>query len=395
MTISHVQSVGATSAAATQAATLPATPTNGNLLVAVGRANISDPTQLTLSEAGWTAVATIGNATPNANSLRVFRKIASGDSATVNLNATGATTIELTVTEYHSTTGWQSTPEDQVLTVSPATNVATLSTGTTGVTAVADEVAVAALGLGGASGGIPSWTNSFANRVTSSSPNGRLWIADRILTATGAYETTATWVTARPTRMALVTFKAVVANAWTATITDAEGLTDSRTQAQIAARSVTDAEALTDSRTVAAVAARTATDPLGLTDTATRVLAAAQTVTDPLAASDAIVQAAASARTVTDPLGITDTASSTVTAQRTVTDSLGATDTVTWVTTLARIITDALGLLDQIVTTLVQDLKLRVRGREDRRAFGRREDPRSLTGRENRRGLSGREDVTP
>jgi len=106
-------------------------------------------------------------------------------------------------------------PLDQ--TASNACNPATTScsTGTTATTSVADELIIAGLGLQGSSGGwANTWTNGFTQQSTLESTGGGAAghsassTADRIVSATGTFETTEGWITSRIAAGVIATFKA-------------------------------------------------------------------------------------------------------------------------------------------------------------------------------------------
>ncbi|MCH8984635.1 MAG: hypothetical protein IH943_11155 [Acidobacteria bacterium] len=96
------------------------------------------------------------------------------------------------------------------------TTTTSCSTGTTPTTTGADQLLIAGVGLNGTSDGwANTWTNSFSQQSTVVSTGGSAVnrsassTADRIVTATGTYETTESWTTSRNCQAAIVTFTAL------------------------------------------------------------------------------------------------------------------------------------------------------------------------------------------
>lgn len=401
-----------TSSTTSVTATLGSTPTNGNLLRAVvGAVNVTDETTITIS--GWTPAAGIGAATGANLAIREFYKIASGDAAAVTANATGATAMQIEVTEVNSSTGWQASPVDKSGTRSLGSGTTSMAVPSSALatTAQADEYAVAAVALGGVSGGSEAVSpGSWTLRTTIA----RLITADQILTATAALQATFSWATGRAVRGVIVTYMPVVPVAYTRTVTDAMGTTDSLTRAAAYARSQTDAMGTSDTVARAAAYARAQTDAMGFSDTRAVVVGFARSTSDALGLTDSLARAASYARSLTDAIGLADAVSSGIgfgrsvtdqlgltdalareqQAQRTVTDPMGLTDEISYTRVLSMAITDAFRLTDQLTHTLVRFLKRRLSGRESDRSLSSRQPPRTLSGREPDRTLSGREPVT-
>lgn len=123
--------------------------------------------------------------------------------------------------------------------------------------------------------------------------------------------------------------------AFTRTVDDSAGLTDSASAASAFARTATDVTGLVDTALAALTNTRTQTDSAGLTDSVTPVLFTLHT------------------RTVTDSLGLTDTGDPlTLDVAETVTDSAGLTDAVSVATAFVRVVTDAAGLTDAATPVL-------------------------------------------
>ena len=198
--------------AASVTASYGAAPTQDNLLVLVHHfwdfdediGNITLP-------AGWTQAVT---RTGTGSRLTIAYKVAGaaeGTDVTVSNNPSGHQTI--TIFEYSG-----------IDTVSPldrtasnqTTSTTSCSTGTTATTSVAEELVIGAIGLEGASGGwANTWTNSFTQQstVVSSGSGGApaysdSSTADRIVSATGTFETTESWTTTRRCLGTIATFEA-------------------------------------------------------------------------------------------------------------------------------------------------------------------------------------------
>lgn len=192
------QDASNTSATTSVSAVYASTPTAGNLLVACVdvRGTASAPTI-----PGW-SVAAIGNGTTSV-ALTILYKVADGsESTTVTATRASATAMAIAISEY---SGLSASPLDAAIT-SSGTSVATLAIGPTATLAQADELAIAAVGLGGTFSA-ESWTNSFNNRASVSAANAALITADQIVAATTALSTTASWTTNRSINGAIATFK--------------------------------------------------------------------------------------------------------------------------------------------------------------------------------------------
>src|SRR6185295_3908131 len=90
--------------------------TAGNLLVATVTTT-TDPGSIPTVSAGTAFVAVAGATVLSGTTRRStqYRFIATGGENSVQFTAAGAT-LEISVMEYSSTTGWPATPEDQVST---------------------------------------------------------------------------------------------------------------------------------------------------------------------------------------------------------------------------------------------------------------------------------------
>lgn len=192
-------------AASSVSVTLGATPTQGNLLVAV------------LNLAATTVSATPWGATADSTSILaatlrtvIYSKTATaGESATVSATlSASATTHRLSVYEFSPTSGlvWAGL-DKQATNTDAGTTVATLSSGTTAATTSTDGVAVAGFSFNGTFTGL-TLTNGYTSLLNGNATTGHL-----ILTATGAQETTASWTTARRVSAAIAAYKQSAAGA--------------------------------------------------------------------------------------------------------------------------------------------------------------------------------------
>jgi len=144
-------------------------------------------------------------------SLAMAWKVAAGGEQTI----TWTSSIEehnAWVGEY---SGLTSTPFDVKAAANSAeTDVAAQTSGTTGTTAQNDELAVAAFAVDSASiGGTTGYSNGFTEKAAVTdinSGNSVLWVATKVLTATGTVETTLTITGGGSDQMAgqVATFKA-------------------------------------------------------------------------------------------------------------------------------------------------------------------------------------------
>ncbi len=179
-------------------------PGEYNLLVAVHHRTIGGVTV----PSGWSIAVQEGN-------LTIAYKVAGpSESSSVTFSTTPTLASQtLTILEFSGTD--PTVPLDRVASNSEGGifGVTNLSTGTTGVTTVADEVLVAAIATDGDPGGFNNaWTNSFVRESDVISSGSVILSAQttalRIVSATGQYETTESWNTARTAYGAIVTFKA-------------------------------------------------------------------------------------------------------------------------------------------------------------------------------------------
>ncbi len=206
------EETGATSGIkASVTASYGAAPTQDNLLVLVHHFwDIDEDIGFITLPAGWTQAVT---RTGTGSRLTIAYKVAGaaeGTDVTVSNNPSGHQTI--TIFEYSGID--TVSPLDR--TASNQTTSTSCSTGTTATTSVAEELVIGAIGLEGASGGwANTWTNSFTQQstVVSSGSGGApaysdSSTADRIVSATGTFETTESWPITRLCLGVIATFKA-------------------------------------------------------------------------------------------------------------------------------------------------------------------------------------------
>lgn len=190
MAATWVQETGGTSGAtapATYPVTLSSPTTNGNyvVIVVVSDATVGTPSGFTLDR---NHVASNGH--------YVFSKATTGGetvfTVTPNVSAAGVWYVA-------EISGLSASPLDQATSTGAGTTAPTRSTGTTGTTAQADEIAIASFGSS-VVGSATTWgaqTNSYSERITdqvttTGGSNVGLAVASRVLSATGTTECTAT-----------------------------------------------------------------------------------------------------------------------------------------------------------------------------------------------------------
>ena len=184
----------------------PNTPTEGNLMIALGRGSTDGSTNASIS--GWTnAVYTTTGTT--ANTLGLWYKVAgAAESKDVTLNWTDSITTYLVIEEW---TGLSATPLDKIANVDNSGGVTSKSSGTTDTTTVDDELCMAGFGMGNTVSA-ESWSNSFVQEYVNA---GHLFfLGSLIVSSTGTYETTLSWTTTRVCGGLIATFKGVVVSTW-------------------------------------------------------------------------------------------------------------------------------------------------------------------------------------
>jgi hypothetical protein len=185
-----LQETGGTSGAtapASYAVTLLAPTVSGNLVViiVVSDASVTTPVGFTLDRSQV-----------NSNGHYHWSKITTGGETGWTVAPTVSAAGVWYVAEI---SGLTANATDQVVSDGSGSAETTRSTGTTGVTAQADEMAIASFGSSvvGAARTFGAQTNSFTERITdqittTGGSNIGISVASRVLTATGAVECTAT-----------------------------------------------------------------------------------------------------------------------------------------------------------------------------------------------------------
>jgi hypothetical protein len=203
------QDATATATATPVAATFPATPTQGNLLV--GWLEFNDATSVVTAPSGWSQAILRQAASGAGRSVGIFYKVAGASEPTAASFATSGapTSLGLRIAEYSSSTGWLASPLDVSAGADSGTNtVVSQTSGTTAATAKAVELAVAGFVLLGASSA-ESWTNGFVLVVAKVSQvvTTILFGVEQVLAAVGTQETTENWTSARRVAACIATFQ--------------------------------------------------------------------------------------------------------------------------------------------------------------------------------------------
>ncbi len=208
--IAQVQkaTAGTPAVAASVTASYGSAPTKDNMLILVHHYRGTGTVTLPV---GWIeAVSQQGSG----STITIAYKVAGtaeGTDVTVSVSPSNPQT--LTIFEYEGLS--IVSPLDQTASNFDLATVTSCSTGTTPATTSADQLLIAGLGLNGESGGwANTWTNGFTEQSTVASTGGGAAnrsassTAERIVSATGTYETTEGWTTARTCQAAIVTFTA-------------------------------------------------------------------------------------------------------------------------------------------------------------------------------------------
>lgn len=213
-----VQKKGAQSgfAVASLAVTLTSAPTAGNTLIACcnSDATIATPAGFTL------AVSAVSG-----QGLYIFvRDVQAGDSATVTFTPSVSDAVAGGVLEY---SGLTATPLDKVASNTTNSAATAIATGTTGITAQADELLIVVVGPHAGNGHpwvLSSWTAGYTSQIEepeglNGASSAACHIGDRIVTATGTYSATGTWTPASSDAgAAIATFKIAAAAGHTVSI---------------------------------------------------------------------------------------------------------------------------------------------------------------------------------
>jgi len=165
--------------------TLDSTPTEGNLLVASHYTGAPDSS----APAGFSEAVALTHVDDEG---AIYYKVAgAGESTSITAGASTTKNNMLNVLEIEGP--WNATPLDQTASDGPNYSVSSQTSGTTSTTSQADEFAVALITVDDVGKTLSGWTNSFVERSDNGGPIYKFAaVATRLLTSTGAYETTAT-----------------------------------------------------------------------------------------------------------------------------------------------------------------------------------------------------------
>lgn len=193
-TQSYVRGTGTTSATATYGSATTA----GNLLIARAKGTAATAGG---TIPGWTAAVSVQYG-PASGWITILYKIADGTETTATVTFASATATALEIEEWNNTdpfTGLDKTAS------TGTSNSTTKSTGTTATTTVNDELCIAFCAMAGVVTS-PSWSNSFSTDF--SEPSGAIVEVggSKVVSTTGAQETTCTWTTSRYNAACIATF---------------------------------------------------------------------------------------------------------------------------------------------------------------------------------------------
>ncbi len=217
VTILRVQTATNGSAVGNVTATFAAPPTAGNLLVGVYptvTATIAAP------PAGWSVAQLVEN-DRGVTCLAAYRIVESGDPSAWTFTSPVSDSASLALLEYSGIDA--DDPLDRAVaqpgySIGGDSFVTTMTTNQTGMTRRGEALAVAFMGLRGASGGWGTWTDGFTSRATVTGGTGgssgwsALNVADLVLVATQHVESSVSWTTARTPAGGLVTFRGATAD---------------------------------------------------------------------------------------------------------------------------------------------------------------------------------------
>ena len=190
-------------------ATFDTAPTQDNLLVAVLSTRAASAT----NPSGWSTAIDVVNGVNN-DLLRIAYKVAgASESSTVTFTLGAADQSALGIFEVSGNA--TSSPLDLTASTGRQNNVTSISSGTTATTTQADEILFVGYYMRETITS-PSLDNSFTlvhHEATSGGQDITVVDGHRIVSATGAYESTASWTTSRVAMGAIATFKAAGAAA--------------------------------------------------------------------------------------------------------------------------------------------------------------------------------------
>lgn len=211
--IAHVQTAKVNSNLLNTVVTFGAGATAGNLLVAVISGVATGPGTKEWTSSGWSKASqdSFGGAGNASAQVEIMYKIAAGGETAVTFTGWGTSAWFTSIVMAE----WSGIDTSSPLDVfandgsNSASAVTSRATGTTGTTAQNDELAVAAVGQGNTVTAL-SWTNSFATRDSNAQAGSGVYLADKILSATGTVTSTASWTTSRIAGGCVATFKGSV-----------------------------------------------------------------------------------------------------------------------------------------------------------------------------------------
>lgn len=206
-----------TSASATTlTATYPATATAGRLLVAVGF--LADQKLVLGGPSGWTKAADVEHSSQTF-STAVYYKIAAGSETGATFTTSGSAAA-MGVAAYQYSGMVSSSPLDKTASnQNGGSQTTSLATGTTAATSQASELVISAVHINGSGTNI-TWASG--TELFEGSAHQRS-VAERIVSATGTYNDTASWTSSLFGCALIVTFKGAggrpkvyVGGVWTA-----------------------------------------------------------------------------------------------------------------------------------------------------------------------------------
>ena len=187
-------------------ATFPSQPTQGNLLIALGFTNTTGGYTMT---AGWQQALEMSDAA-QPTAVAFFKVAGASEPSTATLanvdgeNSNGA----LSIYEYSGLRANQAEVLDRIAQNTAPSGSTSVSTGTTAETRQANELLIAAIDLGGFGNPfLNAWTEGFTQQTTNST--SRHAVADRVVSATGQFETTESWTSGQAAKAMLLTFRGI------------------------------------------------------------------------------------------------------------------------------------------------------------------------------------------
>jgi len=200
--IAKVQNlVGAAEGDASVTQAWDVTPTENNLLVALGRGSnlVSNA-----SISGWSQAVTASISAGSGASSAIWYKVAGAAEGDVILNWTSSASTGLLIMEWSGLA--TSSPLDKTAKTDNNGGATSASSGTTDTTTVADELVIVGLCTGNTCSN-PSWDNGFTLEGVND-PSVLLAMGSLIVSSTGTYESTCSWTTTRISGGSIATFKA-------------------------------------------------------------------------------------------------------------------------------------------------------------------------------------------